>query len=150
MTIIKWDPLGNIAMLQDRINKLFDDSFPQRTLDDAARTGSAWTPSVDIYETECGIVIAVDLPGVNREDVAVEIKDNVLTISGERAADAAACNAAHYYRRERVCGKFYRTFTLHAVIPPEKIRAKFNHGVLMIELPGPEADPPRRVAVDID
>ncbi len=150
MTIIKWDPLGNIAMLQDRINKLFEDSFPQPSLDDGAQTGSAWTPTVDIYETACGIVIAVDLPGVDRDDVAVEIRDNVLTISGERGADPAACDATNYYRRERVCGKFYRTFTLHAVIPPEQIRAKFKNGVLMVELPGPQADPPRRVAVDID
>ncbi len=149
MAIIKWDPLRNIATLQDRINTLFDDSFPCQTDEDGQVSLYAWTPGVDIFETEQSVVIAADLPGVNKEDVVLEVKDNVLTISGERSVDPAH-QATNYYRRERICGKFQRTFTLHAMVLPEAIKAKFKNGVLVVEIPKPEADTSRQISVDID
>ncbi len=149
MAIIKWDPLGNITTLQDRINKLFDDSFPHQLHDDEKAPLCAWTPNVDIYETDQGVIIAADLPGVSKDDVVVEVKDNVMTISGERSADPK-CPATNYYRRERTCGNFHRTFTLHAMILPDQIKAKFKNGVLMVEIPKPEEDKPRQIFVDID
>jgi HSP20 family protein len=149
MAIIKWDPLGNIATLQDRINKLFDDSFPRQMEEDGELPLCAWTPNVDIYETDQGVILAVDLPGVSREDVMVEVKDNVMTISGERSTDPEG-QAVNYYRRERQCGTFQRTFTLHAMVSPEQIKAKFKNGVLFIEIPKPEVDKPRQISVDIE
>ncbi len=149
MAIIKWDPLGNIATLQDRINQLFDDSFPHQHQDDETVPLCAWTPSVDIYETEQGVVIAADLPGVNKEDVVVEVKDDLLTISGQRSADPQ-CQATNYYRRERTCGNFHRAFTLHAMIAPDQIKATFKNGVLMVSIPNPEEDKPRQIKVDIE
>ncbi len=149
MAIIKWDPLGNIATLQDRINRIFDDSFPHQANDATATSLCAWTPSVDIYETERGIVIAADLPGVSKEAVQVEVKDNILTLSGERPADLET-PATHYYRRERSCGSFHRAFTLRAVVSPELIKARFKNGVLMVEIPSPEEDAPKKIAVDVE
>jgi HSP20 family protein len=149
MAIIKWDPLGNITTLQDRINKLFDDSFPRQMDADGTLPLCAWAPHVDIYETDLGVIVAVDLPGVSKEEVMVEVKDNVMTISGERSTDPMG-QAVNYYRRERLCGKFQRTFTLHAMVSPEEIKAKFKNGVLMIEIPKPEADQPRQISVDIE
>jgi HSP20 family protein len=149
MAIIKWDPLGNIATLQDRINKLFDDSFPCQTDGDGETPHCAWTPSVDIYETDQGVIIAADLPGVNKEDVVVEVKDNMMSISGERSADPER-QATNYYRRERICGNFHRSFTLHAMVLPEQIKAKFKNGVLMVEIPKPVEETPRQISVDIE
>ena len=149
MAIIKWDPLGNITMLQDRINKLFDDSFPHRPQDGETAPANAWTPSVDIYETEQGVVIAPDLPGDDKEDVTVEVKNDLLTISGQRSEDPQ-CQATNYYRRERTCGNFHRAFTLHALITPDQIRATFKNGVLMVTIPRPPEDKPRQVTVDIE
>ncbi len=150
MAIIKWDPLlGNITTLQDRINKLFDDSFPRQMNEGGEESLCAWTPSVDIAETDAGVIVAVDLPGVIKEDVMVEVRDNVMTISGERSTDPAG-QTVNYYRRERLCGKFQRTFTLHAMVSPDQIKAKFKNGVLFIEIPKPEADKPRQISVDIE
>ena len=149
MTIIKWDPLGNIATLQDRINRLFDDSFPCQTDEKGQAPTCDWTPNVDIYETDRSVIIAVDLPGVDKEKVAVEVKDNVLAVSGEREADAIP-EGASYYRRERPLGLFLRTFTLHALVLPESIKAKFKKGVLTVEIPKPEEDSPRQINVDIE
>jgi HSP20 family protein len=149
MAIIKWDPLGNIATLQGRINKLFSDSFPHQAGEDEVDPQCSWTPNVDIYETDQGVVLVADLPGVNKEDVSVEVKDNAMSISGERVGDPDP-ELTHYYRRERTCGNFHRTFTLHALVEPEQIKAKFKNGVLTVEIPKPEADIPRQIAVDIE
>lgn len=149
MAIIKWDPLGNIATLQDRINKLFSESFPRENGEEGEVSLCAWTPSVDIYENDRGVVITVDLPGVNKEDVDLEVRDNVIVLSGARSADPAL-RTANYYRQERICGTFLRTFSLQAVVAPEQIKAKFKNGVLVVEIPKPEPDPPRKIDVDIE
>jgi len=73
MAIIRWDPFRNVATLQDRINRLFEDSFPRSGDIDEDISMCEWKPSVDIYETEEGIVIKAELPGVNKEDVSVEV-----------------------------------------------------------------------------
>ncbi len=149
MAIIKWDPLNDDNALQDRIDKLFDDSFPHCTRGDGNLSATTWAPGVDIYETDQNIIISVDLPGVLKEDICVEMKDNTLTISGQRKADPQ-CPAKRYYRRERSCGPFRRAFSLHAMVEPERIKARFNDGVLMVEIPTPEAKRPRQIRVDVE
>lgn len=148
MAIVRWDPFRNINTLQDRINRLFDDAFPH-TPEREEDMVCAWRPMVDIYETEAGIVIQADLPGVEKENVSVEVKDNVLTIQGERRDDRAA-EDENYYRRERTCGSFQRSFTLRHAIPPDQIKASFKNGVLKIEIPRPEEEKPKQVTVNIE
>ena len=148
MGIIKWDPLSDDSARQDRIDKLFDDSFPHCARKDGCRAAGTWTPGADIYETERNIIIAVDLPGVHKEGICLEMKDNELTISGQRTADER-CPAKHYYRRERSCGPFRRSFRLHAMIEPEKIKARFKAGVLEVQIPAPDTHHPRRIRVDV-
>jgi HSP20 family protein len=148
MAIVRWDPFRNINTLQDRINRLFEDAFPRSAEHDQDMV-CAWRPMVDIYETEAGIVIQADLPGVEKEHVSVEVKDNILTIQGERRDDSAAGNE-NYYRRERTCGTFQRSFTLRSVITPDLIKASFKNGVLKVEIPKAEEEKPKQVTVNID
>ena len=148
MAIVRWDPFRNINTLQERINRLFEDAFPRSTEDDQDMV-CAWRPMVDIYETESGIVIQADLPGVEKEHVSVEVKDNILTIQGERRDDSTAGDE-NYYRRERTCGSFQRSFTLRSVITPDLIKASFRNGVLKVEIPKPEEEKPKQVTVNID
>jgi HSP20 family protein len=148
MSIIRWDPFRNINTLQDRINRLFDDAFP-RSAEGEDDIASAWRPMVDIYETSEGIVIQVDLPGIEKDKVAVEVKGNVLTIQGERV-DETTASGDKYYRRERTFGFFSRSFTLRQNITPDNIKASFKNGVLKIEIPNPEEDRPKQVTVNIE
>jgi HSP20 family protein len=147
MAIVKWDPFRNITTLQDRINRLFDDAFPRKIEDD--EMVCAWRPLVDIYETDAGIVIQVDLPGVEKNNVSVEVKENILTIQGERAVDTTTAEE-NYYRRERTCGTFQRSFTLRHHVAPDNVKASFKNGVLKIEIPKPDEDLPKRITVDIE
>lgn len=149
MALVRWDPFRNVSALQDRINRLFEDAFPRgRDLEDDISL-CAWRPAVDIYETENGLVLKAELPGVKKEEVSVEIKDNVLTLKGERAEDKEV-REENYYRRERCFGSFQRSFNLEQSVQPEKVKAKFKDGILEVEIPRPEAEKPKKVTVDVD
>jgi HSP20 family protein len=150
MSLIRWDPFSNIATLQDRINRLFEDAFPRTSDDDEdLASGATWRPYADIFETESGVTILMDLPGVEKEDVSVEVKENILSITGSRACNQDV-DENKYYRRERNCGSFKRSFGMRGAVAPEKIKASFKNGVLKIELAKPLEEKPRQVSVNID
>jgi HSP20 family protein len=149
MTVIKWDPSINIAALQDRINRLFRDAFPGPDGPEEEFSECNWSPQVDILETEDGIVIQADLPGVNKEDVSVEAKENILSIKGVRTEEFTVPDE-RYYRRERCCGTFERSFAMRFVIAPDQIKASFKNGVLKIELPKFEQERPKKININID
>lgn len=149
MSLVRWDPFRNMATLQDRINRLFEDAFPRAAEGDEELSASAWHPLVDIFETEQGVSILVDLPGVSKEDVSVEVKENVLTIRGERKFDQTVADD-RYYRRERAFGTFQRSFATHTIISPGEIKATFKNGVLKVEVPKPQEIKPKQVSVNIE
>jgi len=148
MAIIKWSPAHEIASLQQGINRLFEDVFSQPGNYDSDTMG-AWRPPVDIVDTEASILIFVEIPGVDKQDVAIEVKDNVLSIQGERVVDSSTGNGS-YYRSERVFGKFARSFALPAMIRSDAINATFKRGVLKITIPKPEEEKPRPVSINVD
>ena len=150
MTLARWDPFPNITTLQDRINRLFDDSFPgvRGQLDDDISRGT-WNPAVDIYETEEAVVIMAELPGVNKEDVSIEVKGNILSIGGERRGDTTITEE-NYYRRERYFGAFRRAFNLQDPVNPDNVKARFKEGVLTIEILKAVEGKPKRITVAIE
>jgi HSP20 family protein len=149
MAIARWDPFRDVATLQDRINRIFNESFGRsRDLDEEVSLYD-WSPPVDIYETGDGVVLKVELPGVNKDDVSVEVKDNVLTLKGERLLNPEIKDE-NYYRKERSFGKFNRSFSLQETIKPDLIKASFKNGVLTVEIPRPEEEKPKQITVDID
>lgn len=149
MALVKWDPFREATTLQERINRLFEDAFPRaRDREEDLNLGT-WRPAVDIYEEETGVVLKAELPGVKKEDVSVEVKDNVLTIKGERKVDSEV-KEKNYYRRERTHGSFSRSFNLQYAVNPDKIKARFKDGVLEIEVPKPEEEKTKQINVNID
>ena len=148
MALGKWDPFSNLTALQDRINRLFEDAFPHSPAADEDLAPCNWRPQVDIYETDDGVTLQVDLPGVAKEDVSVEIKENILTIKGERTTQTEV-DEERYYRRERCLGAFQRAFAMRNLVAPDTIKASFKNGVLTIQLPRPEQEKLKPVSVDI-
>ena len=107
----QWNPLQDLMVLQDRMNRLFEDATQRRNQGDA-RAGDEferadWTPAADIYETEFGYLIAMDLPGIDREALEIDVDDNRLIVKGNRALDESK-----QHRTERPRGKFLRTFSV--------------------------------------
>ena len=149
MAIVKWDPFRDVAELQNRINRMFDESFGRTQELERDKSLRTWRPAVDIYDTENGIAVTVELPGVDKEQVNVEVKDDVLTIKGERPANPNI-SEDNYYRRERLVGPFKRSFTLHQNIQPGQIKAIFKDGILEIEIPRPAQEHPKLITVDVE
>ncbi len=106
-------------------------------------------PDTDILETEGGFRLVTDLPGLDKDDISVEVKDGVLSISGERKTQALS-EKDTCLRSERVTGPFNRTFRLGRGVDAEQISAAFKNGVLTLELKKSQAVLPRRIPVQND
>jgi HSP20 family protein len=149
MALVRFEPLRNAVTLQDRLNRMFDDVFSKMDTGVNEASAGAWKPAVDIFETEKAIVIETDLPGMTKDNVDVEVDDNVLSIKGERTA-AGEGTEDNYYRRERVAGTFSRSFTLPMDVNVENISARFKDGVLILEIPKPEEKKPKKINVTLE
>ena len=146
MELIKWNPMNEMFGFRRPFNRMFDDFFlPRVTAEDESLTWG-WNPVVDIYDNDDKIVIKAELPGVNKKDIEVDIKDRVLTLKGERKADNEV-KEDNYYRRESTYGRFERSFTLPAEVDPDKVKADFKDGILKVDVPKPEHKKPKQVTV---
>jgi len=143
MAIVRWEPTREVDSLQSEVNRVFDAFFGN-----GAGTGRTrrWVPAMDLVETEDHLVLRADLPGLSEDDVEIEIKDGVLTVSGERKAEHEE-KSEGFYRVERAFGHFSRSMTLPEGIDAESVNAEFADGVLEVRIPKPEQRKPHRVAI---
>ena len=108
-------------------------------------TDIKWTPRVDINETEKDVIIEAELPGIEKKDVKVEVKDNLLTISGERTREKKTENCCV----ERHYGKFERSFNLGDTVNADKVAAAYKNGILTLNLPKKEAALPKEISIEV-
>lgn len=139
MSLSQFDPLANLRAFEDAFSRML--SEPQ--------TNRPWSPAVDIFEDENGLVFKADVPDVNLSDIDVRVENQTLTISGERAFEAAKEGAKGFHRIERNYGKFVRSFAVPNVFDTEKIAAAYKNGVLTVSLPKKEAAKPRQIKVEV-
>ena len=149
MAIVKWDPFRDMVTLRDRMDRLFDDSLARLRGAEDDMSLSNWSPSVDIYETAESIVIKAEVPGVKKEEISVEVKDDTLYLKGERKFEKDV-KEENYHRMERSYGAFRRVFSLPATVEQDKVKATFKDGVLEIILPKVETAKPKKITVDVD
>jgi HSP20 family protein len=116
-------------------------------LGDEEITQGAWAPPVDIYETAESIVLEAELPGMTKDDIVVEVKDNTLTLKGEKKFEREV-KEENYHRVERSYGAFQRAFTLPLTVQQDKVKAKFKDGILEITLPKMEEAKPKQIKVE--
>jgi len=126
--------------LQHEMNRLFDASSKGQVF------SSPSYPAVNIWTNDDGQVISAEMPGVQPEDINIDVTGDALSISGERKPDEVA-KEAHYHRRERSYGSFSRTIQLPFMVDTNKVEANFENGVLMIRLPRAEADRPKKITI---
>ena len=149
MTIVRWDPFRNMTTLQDRINRVFDEAVSRSKDYDDEVSKCDWRPIVDIYDSEKAIVIDAELPGVTKDDITLDVKENILTLKGKRKSGEEA-KKENYYRMERCFGTFERAFTLPATVDPGKIKANFKDGILRTEIPKPEEKRPKQISINVE
>lgn len=107
---------------------------------------AGFTPAMDIEETEAGYKLTLDVPGINPDNINIEIEDGHVTIHGERHA-ADESDDVTWRRTERVFGEFRRKFRLPKIVDQERIEADYENGVLTVMLPKIEKKPAKRVVV---
>ncbi len=147
MAIVRWAPTPELESLQSDMNRLFDGFFGGRQGNGGA--SRRWIPAMDLVEAGDHLVLRADLPGIDEKDVDIEVKDGVLTISGERRAEHESKEEG-FYRVERATGSFSRSLSLPEGIDPDKVTANFDRGVLEVRIPKPEQRNPRRIAIGGD
>jgi HSP20 family protein len=151
MAIVRWEPFRELVGFQDRMNRLFEDSFrgvARGPAEDDWALGGSWAPAVDIYEHEGNLVLKAELPGIESKDVDIRLENNVLTLRGERQFDSVVKRES-YHRVERAYGTFSRSFTLPSVVDQEKIKAEYKDGVLRVTLPKKEEAKPKQIAISV-
>jgi HSP20 family protein len=128
MTLVKFEPLKELETLSERMQRYFDD-FPSFGFD----FSNSFTPRIDISDDEKNVYVEAEIPGVNKDDLKITLKDNILTLKGEKKIEKEKKDK-NYYRSERCYGSFQRSFTLPVDVDSNKIDAKYNDGTLTLKM----------------
>ena len=146
MNLIKWNPWREMDVFSNRFDRLFDGRFFPAVSFSEESGLQDWRPVVDIYEEGDKTVIKAEIPGVDKDKINVDIKDGILTLTGERSYENEA-KEENYHRRERAYGRFQRSFALADGLDPDKIDADYKDGVLRIEIPKPEEKKSKKIEI---
>jgi HSP20 family protein len=148
MALVRWDPARELDALQGDMNRLFDGFFGRREGAAGSAYGSRrWIPPMDLVETEENLVLRADLPGVDEKDIEIEVKDGVLSVSGERKAQHEEKREG-FHRVERSFGRFSRALELPKGVDPQSVSAHFDKGVLEVRMPKPAERKPTRIEIN--
>ena len=142
----RYDPFRELATLQERMNRIFDDTFTSASRREDEGLSATWTPPVDVLERRDRIVLTAELPGFAEDQVQLRFEDGVLTLEGERRFEKEV-DEARYHCVERSYGRFSRSFRLPANVDEEAITATFVNGLLVVELPKREEVRPKSIRI---
>jgi HSP20 family protein len=146
MTVLtRWDPFREFSTLQDRMNRLFRDSYGDR---EEALTTSTFAPPVDVYEDEHHVTLNIEVPGIEEKDIDVRVENNVLTVHGERKFEKEQ-KEENFRRVERQYGSFTRSFTLPNTVDTDNIQASYGKGVLKVQLAKKAEAKPKQIKVNV-
>jgi len=148
MTLItRWDPFREFVTIQDRMNRLFRDSYAPEGREEALTT-TTFAPPVDVYEDEHNVTLKIEVPGIDEKDIDVRIENNTLTVHGERKFEKEE-KEENYRRVERQYGSFTRTFTLPTTVDHENVQADYDKGVLKVKLAKKAEAKPKQIKVNV-
>jgi HSP20 family protein len=138
--IMLWgDPLPDIRLLDDRFDRLIERAFGRERQ-------APWMPAMDVYETDEKVVVTVELPGIEPDGVEVSVEDSTLTVSGTREFNSEVTEES-YHRIERRYGSFSRAVSLPPQVDTAKVDARFDDGVLTVEVPKVEKAKPKKIQI---
>jgi HSP20 family protein len=148
MTLItRLDPFREFVTIQDRMNRLFRDSYGNEAREESLNNTS-FAPPVDVYEDEHNVVLKIEVPGIDEKDIDVRIENNTMTVHGERKFEQEE-KEENYRRVERQYGSFTRTFTLPQTVDQENVQADYDKGVLKIKLSKKAEAKPKQIKVNV-
>lgn len=136
------NPWSDLDQLTNRLTRMFDSDWPQPS------SGGDWVPAVNVEETGTELVLTAELPGMSRDDVEIELENNILTVRGEKdETRSEESDERRYHLWERRYGAFQRSFTLPRTVDGESISAEFENGILTIHMPKAAEAKGRRIEI---
>ena len=147
MTLVRWKPYRDFYNIQERFNRLLQSDFFKDADSDDIST-SAWSPATDIYETEKEYVFKLEVPGLSRDNIQIEFKQDTLIVKGERNEETEV-KKEDYHRIERCCGSFTRSFHIPQNIDDKKIEATMKEGILELRIPKKEEAQTKAIPIKI-
>jgi len=142
-----WDPLRELQTVQQRMNKLFESALGKTDFDTQEEVDT-WMPVGDVYETATALVILLELPGLEQEQIDLRIDGDELVVSGERRIESEQ-PGEHFHRVERSYGKFSRRFLLSSTVDRTAVAAAYRDGLLRVTLPNEEGKTSESIRVSI-
>ena len=147
MTVLtRFEPFRELTTLQDRMNRLFRDTYGDGR--DEALTTSNFAPPVDVYEDEHNITLKIEVPGIEEKDIDVRIENNTVTVHGERKFEKEE-KEENFRRVERQYGSFTRSFTLPTTVDADKVQAHYDKGILKVQLAKKAEAKPKQIKVNV-
>jgi HSP20 family protein len=145
MTDFRWNSLQDLFGIQEKMNRLFEETIHRTEFPDEGLSTALWSPAADVYETPEEIILHIELPGVRLDDVRLESLEGKLRVSGHRRPENGA-EPRSFVRMERIYGSFSREFAVPASLDPSQIKATLRAGVLKIA--AAKSDRAQAIAVD--
>ena len=133
---VRWDPFRELDDLYERVNSLWESGL--------AGALQHWSPLADVEETDDAYSVELDLPGVAREDIDIQLDDRQLTVSGDIKEKE---RKGILHRRTRRVGRFHYTVTLPGEVNADDVTAQLHDGVLTVRIAKSERSKPRRIAI---
>jgi len=147
MAIIRWTPFRNVMAFRDEMDRLIDDFYGKQTPAGDVYDGD-WCPTMDLKETDSEIRASIELPGLDKDDIKVSVKGDLLMVSGEKKNEVTDTKES-YHRIERSYGFFKRVVTLPTEVEPNKVKADYKDGVLNITMPKVETKKTKEIPVQV-
>jgi HSP20 family protein len=145
--LARWEPFRDLLSMRSDFDRLFESFFSQVPEVPVVKE-EFWAPVIDVVEHDGKIEVKAELPGMKKDDIKVTVKDNMLSVSGERKQEKETKEKT-FHRIERSYGKFSRTITLPTAVDADRIKATYKDGILNITLPKPESIKPKQIDVEI-
>jgi HSP20 family protein len=143
MRLVRWTPFRDLMTLHEETGKMLDSFFDRG----GEGIDGDWVPVMDVSESGDQVVVKAEVPGMKKEDIKVSVKDDILTISGEKKQEERA-EGENWHRVERSYGSFKRVLSLPSV-DSAKVEATYKDGVLEVRLPKLEAAKPKEIPIKI-
>ena len=140
----RWEPMRELASLRDEMERIFRQAFGGEV--EEPPLAGAWSPALDVEETDEAFQVHVEAPGVRPEDITITLEEGVLSISGERKFYEDKTDEG-FRRIERRFGRFHRSLRLPAPVDADKVSATYAEGLLSVTVPKTEAARPRKIEV---
>ena len=144
MSVSRWDPFQDLQSFRDEMNRTLSRWFGREEGEEPITR--RWMPALDVTETSDAYHIDVEVPGIRPEDINVTVDQGMLTISGERRSEEEKSDRS-YHRVERRYGSFRRSISLPRDVDASRVEAKYDNGVLRLEVPKTAASQPKRIEV---